>query len=390
MILNGVSSIGDVIFLFFAALATLEMPHGGILSGILFGLNAAVQIFIAPLTARKVDKISYAKRWSWAVFFSLLLVFAALLPGLLPPRNPADYLVLCILLVFIHVFNNVSAQLKMELPFRLSENGNFELSKFTSIGNLMTRGVYCAAPLLANLIPGKDWFFAASVNSFSFLFAALAALFGRFYFRDITSQSFKKETAPQKEDIKRLARWNTSFLFLTNLSIGGVALVLTALMKEKTNIPIFQWMTPVSSLYLGAAIALVVTLFFSSRGFIERANINRLLSLTVMTFLLLGLSSSNNPITTLTALFLSGLSYGFSLVAMGPAVTRHFNGNSRVSLISQSQAFGRVGTILSSLLLGFLLDRHIGIRTILLLVSFSGLLSIVWFYQQKKRLAPSY
>lgn len=389
LILNGISSIGDIVFLFFVVLATLELPYGGLLSGIMFALGAVVRIAVSPFTGKLVDKMGYDKRWKMAIPLSLFLMFAALLPGIFPPNGVSDYIWFFPLIAFIYIGMNLSVQLRTELPFRLSQNKIFLLTHYTSFGNLTSRGVYVLAPILANLIPPGYWFLASSVNAISFFFAFLASFVGFAFFRNLKSLMQAKQEKESPRGIKWMARWNNWFIFLTNLCLGGVALILTAMIKISQE-QAFDVLSPVSILYLGAAIAFVVILLVPKMRFMEEANINILLLYIIVTFLMLGLASISNLYAKILFLFSAGLVYGFSLIAIAPAITRHFNGYAMVTYVSQADAFGRMGSILSSLALGLLLDRQWSPNFILSFVSICGCAVTFWLFLLKQRWSNIY
>lgn len=353
-------------------MAALSLLHGGLISGILFSLDAVVKILVNPFAARFCDRIPYANRWKWSALFNLVLVSVAILPGLFPPSSQTGYLALCLLLTFMHVLNNISAQLRMELPYRLENNQIFALSKFVSFSNLSFRGVYFVAPALAVMIPKNGWLFASIINAVSFGWLFAASVIGHFQFRSLSHGKANLNDESLKKGILVLARWNCCFLFLVNLAIGGVALLLTYLLKYG-NQGLYQIVSPVSVLYCGTVLALIFVLISPKNSLMENATTKFVLGSTAGAFFLLVVSSLLDPITILATLFGAGFFYGVSLVAMSPAITRHFSRSDVMATYSSSsQAFGRIGSILSSLGIGVLIDFQMSPFLLLFLIGSVG------------------
>lgn len=385
LLLSGISQVGDVVFLFFAVMAALSIPHGGLISGILFSLDAVVKILVTPFTARFCDRIPYVDRWKRSALLNLALIVVAIFPGLFPPSSQTGYLVLCLLLTFMYILNNISSQLRMELPYRLEAGQIFALSKFVSFSNLSFRGVYFVAPAIALMLPKNAWLFVSIVNAASFGCMLAASVIGHFQFRGLSLGKTNSSDESLQSGIKVLVRWNCFFLFFVNLAIGGVALLLTYLLKYGGH-GLYQIVSPVSILYCGTVLALIFVLISPKNSLMENATTKFVLGSTAGAFFMLVVSSLLDPITILATLFGAGFFYGVSLVAMSPAITRHFSRSDVMATYSSSsQAFGRIGSILSSLGIGVLIDFQINPFLLLFLIGSVGIGFVIFLAYLKRQ-----
>lgn len=387
--LLSVSVIGDAVFLYFVVLSALNLPHGGLLSGIFFSMDAAIRVGFMPLSAKLIDKITYSKRWVISLITTSLAIPAAILPGIYPPRTTSDYVWLIPLILFLSCLNRLSEQARLECVFRLSGLKVIKLTQYSSFMNLSIRGANFFAPIIAVYFLNKGWLIAAILNSTTFISAFLASIIGYKYFRNLSSDNSTEENIEKNKLVNKLVKWNNALLFSTNLALGGIILILTTFVKTDTLS--FFYLNPVSALYLGFIFTLIVVIIFPRMVyFINSANTNTVLWLLSITCLLFGLSSLINSNIIIFTLIITGISYALTLNSFFPAIWAHFKGSRLTRHVSQSQASGKIGTIISSLIIGTLIDMDYRPKWLLLTASLTGLFFVILMAAIKKRVRISF
>ena len=135
-------------------------------------------------------------------------------------------------------------------------------------------------------------------------------------------------------------------------------------------------------------VALVIILVTPRNHLIENATTKSVLMATAGTFFMLIIASLLDFVTLLPVLFIAGIFYGFSLIIISPSITRYFSrSNKMASYTSYSQAFGRAGTILSSLGFGLLIDFKANPFLLLFISGILGLFFVFLLSTLKKRWA---
>lgn len=354
------------------------------MSGIFFSIDATIRVGLMPLSAKLIDKIPYSKRWVISLMATGLAIPVAILPGIYPPQTTSDYVWLIPLILLLSCLNRLSEQARLECVFRLAGLKVIKLTQYSSFMNLSIRGANFFAPIIAVYFLNKGWLIAAILNSITFISAFLASIVGYRYFRNLSSDNSTEENIEKNKLVNKLVKWNNALLFSTNLALGGIILILTTLVKTDTLS--FFYLNPVSALYLGFIFTLIVVIIFPRMvHFINSANTNTVLWLLSITCLLFVLSSLINSNIIIFILIITGISYALTLNSFFPAVWTHFKGSRLTRHVSQSQASGKIGTIISSLIIGTLIDMDYRPNWLLLTASLTGLFFVILMAAIKKR-----
>lgn len=364
---SSISLLGDSIFLYFLSLNLLKFEHGGILSGIVLGLDSFFQIVLGPYLARFVDAVpQLKKRISISLWMQASLIILAFLPGFLTTYNLTTFALLILLFAFMRFISLIDMQLKVVLPLYFEQQKIFPLVRSLSFSNFSLRSIHVVSTSLAPLLIGMTWLSICSLNSLSYFFGVI----GIYFILNIINNrgnlqkntDFTRQNTPNNIDENqklKWAKWNNQFLLLNNLAFGSIILILSKemlLFKDKSFIT--QAIFGPAPLYAGLFIALLLMIAFphAMKTLVKNAR-----SICAMVFVLattLIVSAIAPNFFHGMTLFVGGILYGIALIGSGAFIQPKIQGAKYVKAMANCQAFGKVGTLVSLFAAGMCIDHN--------------------------------
>jgi hypothetical protein len=391
-LLSSLSLLGDTIFLYYVSLHLLQFEHGGLLSGIVLGMDAFFEIAIGPFLSRFIDAIDgLGPRLKRSLWIQALLIVLSFVPALFasPSSGPTTVLLLSIaLLRFLFL---IDMQLKVALPLTLNREHTIPLTQTLSLSVLSQRCILLVSSSLAPLILGATWFFACGLNSVTYIFSLFALLLMLTVIKKgpQTPVLENTEEIPQGEK-ERWVIWNCLFQFLTHLSFGSVVFVLTRSMLLTENSSVWQKaLKGPAPIYAGLLVALLLMIFLPHRGTFVAKNAKRVcLAIFGLGFTILA-SAFVSPGLQPTIFFILGIINGFSLVGSDSFIQQKMAGKSFVKAFAKGTASAKIGVLLSLLLAGLCMDSGLSTTQLLTGFGFAGVivalaLSFAAFFLEKK------
>ncbi|MCC5831586.1 MAG: hypothetical protein JJU12_00890 [Chlamydiales bacterium] len=365
------TSICNYVFLFYVGLNLMqEKKGGGVLCGIVFGLDPFLEIAVGPVIARYIDSIEKIRdRMRTAFYIHLTLMVCSLTFAFLNPQHPFAFIFLLFLIRLMTLFDT---QLKAIFPLYLDNQNILSLTRSLSFNILFQRCIILMSPSLAFLAIGFSWFALCIVNSLSYLLS----LFGIYLTLKMIpptegASRIDEGTSAEK---KKWVNWNCLFLLLTGIAFGSLSLILTKSMlissDEPLAVQIFRGPAPI---YLGFLIAWILTLTFSPKLVFLTKSASRF----CLVILIMGLLLICTPFVTFywrVGIFLSlGILNGINIVVLNTFFQRRIGVKGFTKAIAKSQACAKSGILLALFWGGFCIDADFAPQSILV---GSGILGI--------------
>lgn len=377
------SSLGSTVFVYYAVLELVGRPCGGLFSSTIFVMHSIILIVVAPLTARRIDRIDLPNRLRRSLWLQLVLIGLSLLPGFFPPLTVARYPLFFVCMGALAIAGVLSVQLGLAFPLELDRHGAIPMMRSGALSTLASRAMYMVSPLIAHALPKGQWLTAALFNSITYLGGIVACLIALHLLKDFAPSSSvsRTDTGGVLHDSvpatmqQALARWSYSFFFLINLSLGSVAFLVIGLGKERTTI---SALPPLTALYSGMVIALLVVMVLP-RPWLERGTLT--LRTTTMLFygqcILLIFVGERFLGAVNSWLWTFGFLYGLTLLSLSEVLTKRLQGSTFVQYIGNGQASGRVGSVIATVAVGALLDVQWSPWMLLTMLGVCGFVSAV-------------
>jgi MFS family permease len=385
---SSISLLGDSVFLYFLSLNLLNFKHGGILSGIVLGIDSFFQIVLGPYLARFVDAVpQLQKRISISLWLQGILIIISFLPGFLTSYNLTTFALLTLLFAFMRFLSLIDTQLKAALPLYFEQKKIFPLVRSLSFSNFSLRCIHVVSTSLAPLLISFSWLSICSLNSFSFLFSLIGVYFVfNILNQDINQESnmaSKKNTSNSlsEDEKKTWGIWNNQFLLFNNLAFGAIVLILSKEMLSFKNEPwIIQAIYGPAPLYFGLFISLVLMICFPNtmKAFVKNARCicSMVFTLAICFFI----SALVKGLLHGSILLVSGILYGISLIGAGAFIQPKIQGTRYIKTLANSQAFGKIGTVVSLCFAGFCIDNNFSPMHLLLFFSCLGAMSALYLF----------
>lgn len=377
------SSLGSTVFVYYAVLELVGRPFGGLFSSTIFVMHSIILIVVAPLTARRIDRIALPNRLRRSLWLQWVLIGLSLFPGFFPPLTVARYPFFLVCMGALAIAGVLSLQLGLAFPLELDRRGAIPMMRSGALSTLASRGMYMVSPLIAHALPKGQWLTAALFNSITYLGGIAACLIALYLLKDFVPSrgaSYTDAGEVVHDSVpatiqQALARWSYSFFFLINVSLGSVAFLVIGLGKERATLTVLP---PLTALYGGMVVALVVVMVLPRR-WLEGGALT--LRTTTMLFygqcLLLILVGERFLGAVNGWLWTFGFLYGLTLLSLSEVLTKRLQGSTFVQYIGNGQASGRVGSVIATVAVGALLDGQWSPWALLTLLGACGSVSAV-------------
>lgn len=358
-LLSSISLLGDSIFLYFVSLNLLQTNGGGMLCSIVFGLDAFFEIVAGPYLSKFIDAIpKLGLRLKRSLFLQVILLLIAFFPALFV-SNSQPTMVALIIVAFLRFLAVIDTQLKLQLPLRLEVQKITPLMQTLSISTFSQRCIVLVSSSLAPFLLGSSWFFACSLNSISYLFAIVALLIILKIIapmKEVVKQEGEVEENPNR---KKWIQWNCWSQLLTNLAFSSVVFILTkSMLMASEETPFLQALKGPAPIYGGFLLALFVMMFFPLQTKVIANSAKKLCFLIFFISSGLIIAAFSSSLLQPLIFFLIGLCNGFSIVGFDTFIQRKLEGKGFVKAIAKSQAFGKMGVLISLFLAGFGIDHN--------------------------------
>ena len=350
---------------------------GGILCGVVFGLDAFLEIVIGPFIASYIDKVfKIRKRIAYSGYIELSLIALSFAFAFLSPQ---DLLGLILLLFITRLLIIIDSQLKAIFPLYLDNKRILSLPRSLSFHILFQRCIILLSPSLAFLFLEISWFKICFINSFSYLFS----LFGTvlilkmipedFTNKDLSLDNNRKSNTVLQER-KKWISWNCTFMILSSIAFGSVSLILTKHMLLAADDPLLiQVLKGPFPIYIGFLTAWVLTLAFPSHLHVLMKSAPRLcLSILIIGIMLIFAT----PMTfygRITIFLIVGILNGINLVGLNAFFQHKIGGIGFTKAVAKSQAFAKMGILLALFWGGLCIDANFAPMQI---VGASGILAV--------------
>lgn len=380
-LLGAISQLGDSLFLYYGIFQSTRSANGGILSATLLGTDPCLQILLAPCLARLVEGVrSVSERLRLSAIVRALSAGLALMPVLFVGSSGAGAALLAAF-IGLRLLALVDSLLLVDIRLVMSRSGWVDLTRSAALATLSVRGVHAVAPLLAVALGDGAWFLVCLLNSLSYGFGLVALISVRWPVEDATdpAQSAPGQCRRPEEARSRLGTWHAGNQFLLNLSFGSVALLLGHLGSPRWNTPLFQSVPPVSLVYGGMAIMLLVPLLVPGiRRRIDVCRLERGCQLALVLGALFVASSVLAPLASLVAFAVAGACYALCLLIGTNALLPMLDGPRLTRYLAVGQSAGRAGSVLSLASAGFLTDAGTSPFLLLAVCGGFGIISSWW------------
>lgn len=358
-LLSSISLLGDSIFLYFVSLNLLQSTGGGMLCSIVFGLDAFFEIVAGPYLSKFIDAIpKLGLRLKRSLSLQVILLLLAFFPALFVSNSQPTVAALLIIAI-LRFLALIDTQLKLQLPIRLEQQKVTPLMQTLSLSTFSQRCIFLVSASLAPLLLGSSWFFACSLNSFSYLFAIVALLIIIKIVSPMKEVAKQEKTEEENPHRKKWVQWNCWFQLLTNIAFSSVVFILTkSMLMSKGQTPLMQALKGPAPIYAGFLVALFIIMFLPQQTRAIVKNAKRLCFLIFFISVGLLFAAFSNEKAQPLIFFLLGLGNGFSIVGADTFIQRKLEGKGFVKAIAKSQAFGKIGVLISLVLAGLAIDYN--------------------------------
>lgn len=379
-LLNSLALLGDSIFLYFVSLNLLQFPNGGVLCSVVLGLDAFFEIILGPYICRFIDVIpKLCLRLKRSLILQMIMMCLAFLPVLAVKLHSGSVVTLIMVIAVMRFFSLINMQLKAALPLHLDRQGVMPLMQTLSLSVFSQRCIFLVSSALAPLFLTASWGFTCSLNALLYI----PAVFGLYLILKIArplapvhvDSEEKEEDPADVEERKRWINWNCTSQLLTSVAFSSVVFILTKSMLLATDESKFlQALKGPSPVYGGLLVALIIMVFLHKKTGMVAKNARRIC--WTMTFLSIGLivaAFTDSPLQAVV-FFVVGIINGFSLVGGDTFIQRKLKGKGIVAALAKSQAFGRVGFLISLAAAGMCIDAGLSATQ---MISTCGLFGII-------------
>jgi hypothetical protein len=393
-LLSSLSLLGDSIFLYFVSLNLLQMPNGGVLCSIVLGLDAFFEIIVGPYLSRFIDIIpKLCLRLKRSLFLQIGMLLLAFLPALAAKLSGGlaggGILILLLVVAIMRFFSLIDVQLKAALPLHLDRQGVMPLMQTLSLSVFSQRCIFLVSSAFAPLILGSSWLFACSLNALLYIPAVLGLVLVVKVVAPLPnlSEPNQSDQMPAYESAiderKKWMNWNCAFQLLGNIAFSSVALILTkSMLSAKNESFLLQAISGPAPIYGGLLVSLVVMMFLHKKTDVVTKSAKRI----CWVLFCLGAGLLIAAVTKSTAqaviFFVLGIINGFSLVSNDTFIQRKLEGKDFVTAIAKSQAFGKLGVLISLALAGIGIDSGFSTGQLIATCGFIGVVVSLFLLSQ--------
>lgn len=383
--------LGNIIYgawewllIFFISFSFYSINNGVWFSASLFLISAVLRALFSRHIARCIEAYSKQQRFAISIICRLfILLNVLLLPLAASYISEFSILLLILLASFSFIIDDYST---LHLKYLWNDLHLISFIKFSSITHIGKRGVIGISPIIALSVGGGNWLSITIVTAACVLIGILTSILT--YRRWSNSETTLSHRMPKaisesydEEITSYLAKWNYSFLFIFNVFFSSTHFLLSRSIIDAKLIlsPVFNI---VSCFYFGLIGMLIVSIYQEKplHHFLSFSGV--LLSCCVIaitnSLLLLPFMS---VLTCLYVVFIGGIAYGYIFIALSKLVTPHFRGPKQASFTAKGESAGRLGMILSFMIVSLLSEYGFHSLPILSFMSLSGIGALLMMHK---------
>lgn len=334
-----------------------------VIASVTMSIDAILKMTMSVLIARLIIKISPLRRGKVvAVIRVSLIILWVMAIFLIVAKNNSLIVMLPFLLFKLLLL--IDSSLSSEFIFSLRDYFKIDLSQSFAAQNILIRASTTFAPAIAlGILSSYFTTFAL------FLFAIFANMLSTFFLRKLffkpqhssLAHSSKEALSLKALVANSLMRWGLLYQIISNLSLGGVALLFLSELNIHGSI-IFNEITV---LYFAFLITQVTALIFGDRVIPASTVFHIELIFVLCGLFILGAGICHPGMVRLVLCSLIGFFYSLSLSALQKIVTTQLQGTQFVGYIGWAQTAGRLCSLASISLLSIFMSMGIPATTLL-------------------------
>lgn len=377
MVLQTIYASWSWFFLFFATISLMGTRYGGLITGILFLSNAVIRMFGAGYFAILSEKYTELERFYYSL--ATRLTFMILLSLLPFAADNAIYLILWT--VLSNILLVVDGYMIFHLKYYLSDANHISLMRYSTLGNIGSRGVIAVASIVVIWLGKNNWF-GLTVVCYAITFLGLiASCVSILYVMQQKNIFIKKPDDTEQNTLNSNAQdtavIGAFYLFLMNLCFGAGALLLTRSIF-KYNLIFHDSLNVVTFFYVGfVAINVFATIFDKACNLF--VTWKQVIAAYFVTAALAGIffALRFKPELCCALAVIWGIVYGWSLTSFFPLVAELIRGKHQTKLYAKMDSASRLGFVLSQLVTGVFLDFSVDPLQLLQLYSLSAIAGLM-------------
>lgn len=342
-----------------------------VIASVTMSVDAILKMTMSVLIAHLIIKISPLRRGKVVAVIrvSLILIWAIAIFLIMAKNNS---LMIMIPFVVFKLLLLIDSSLSTEFIFSLRDYFKIDLSQSFAAQNILIRASTTFAPAIAlGILSSYFTTFAL------FLFAILANILSTFFLRKLffkprhssLAHSSKETLSLKALFANSLMRWGFLYQIISNLSLGGVALLFLSELNTHGNI----FLNEITVLYFAFLITQIATLIFGDRIIPANTVFHIELILALCGLFILGAGICHSGTVRLGICSLIGFFYSLSLSALQKIVTAQLQGTQFVGYISWAQTAGRLCSLASISLLSIFMSMGILATTLLVVCGVLGM-----------------
>ncbi|MBA2651639.1 MAG: hypothetical protein H0U73_05160 [Tatlockia sp.] len=257
---------------------------------------------------------------------------------------------------------------RQRFPRDYSVAYNIHLHRINSVNNLVTRGTPLIIPLVLVLFPqGLNFTY---ISSFIILAFTASLIFSYFFCKVSQTPSIKGTVSKTSgNNGEGWGKWHVIHLSLMNFAFGAMYLILAQPVLSEISLKSFmQSPVPLYAGFLG-------TMIYISLGYLKKPETPlEGLNLVVIMGILLTVCSICTPLLSGILLFIYGSLFALAINKIGTCVQQNLDYGKYSYYETRAQTYGRIASLISMAICGFLLDKGFAFQKLELFV---GIIAII-------------
>ena len=372
----------------FLGVHLIKADFSGILISFPIIVGAVSYILVGPIVSKFIDPLPIRKALKWRLLLVTTTLAIFLSNAFYGFGDTSDTIAIFIIYSITHCIGVVNSLLITKVPFILDESCIISLSKIRTFHNLALQGAQIIAPGIAIAMSNMHWENGVLIIGFLQVFGIIAATLALQFFSHLpfTPKPLDAHAnAYQGLDLEKkkfIGQWYVIVQLLLNASyaaIGSLLLYITI----SYNSYLFRGLSFISLLNAGFIIAMILCYFNNYlQGLLRNMPVQKFCFFFLCASLMLlasGLTNSNIVLVSII-IFAFGLFYGISILLLQSNIMNLMRGETIVKYNSLGMALAYTGSILSSCLIGCIIDYRVTIDLALTYVGLLGFASFVATY----------